>query len=239
VCGRRTYRSLTDSFTRRSRGVAPRRKTVRRSASALSAKGFSTTCCLDRQRRPDTGVDVNIHLTKCLRRVLIGRRMTLDSRTLIRHLDDPSMTGMRPIRNAVIERVLIGAFAVIAATSSYGGLPSVEIYSVGPAEGIFPGTVEAWVHVEHAMSVDCSPPRACYAKSQWIHAYVSCPTGSLAILQRISMDLNGNVVAIANAEQLLFVRPIPTDASGVAALAAVCGYGNEEALDAWRERRRP
>ena len=146
------------------------------------------------------------------------------------------MTGMRLIRNAVIARIVVGALAVIVATSSYGGSPSVEIYSV--AEGIFPATVEAWVHVEHAMSVDCSPPRACYAKSQWIHAYVSCQTGSLAILQRISMDLNGNVVAIANAEQLLFVRPIPTDPSAVSALAAVCGYGNEDALDAWRERHR-
>jgi hypothetical protein len=101
-----------------------------------------------------------------------------------------------------------------------------------------PGTVEAWVHVEHALSVDCSPPRACYAKSQWIHAYVNCQTASLAIFQRISMDLNGNVVAVANAEQLLFVRPIPTDPSAVSALAAVCGYDNNDALDAWRERQR-
>ena len=146
---------------------------------------------------------------------------------------------MRRIHNAVIGKILVGALAVIVATSSYGGSPSVELFSVGPAEGIFPGTVEAWVRVEHAMSVDCSPPRACYAKSQWIHAYASCQTGSLAILQRISMDLNDNVVAIANAEQLVFVRPIPTDPSGVAALAAVCGYGNEDALEAWRERRRP
>ena len=160
------------------------------------------------------------------------------ARILKRYLADPLMTGMRPIRNAVIGRVLVGALAVIVATSSYGGSPSVEIYSVGPAEGIVPGTVEAWVRVEHAMSVDCSPPRACYAKSQWIHAYISCRTGSLAIFQRISMDLNGNVVAIANAEQLLFVRPIPTDPSAVSALAAVCGYGNEDALDAWRERQR-
>ena len=145
---------------------------------------------------------------------------------------------MRLIRNAVIARILVGALAAIVAPSSYGGSPPVEIYSIGPAEGIFPGTVEAWVHVEHAMSVDCSPPRACYAKSQWIHAYVNCQTGSLAILQRISMDLNDNVVAIANAEQLVFVRPIPTDPSGVSALAAVCGYGNEDALEAWRERQR-
>lgn len=164
--------------------------------------------------------------------------MTLDSRTLVRQLDDPSMSVMRLIRNAVIGKILVGALAVIVATSSYGGSP-VEIYSIGPADLILPGTVEAWVRVEHAMSVDCSPPRACYAKSQWIHGYVSCQTGSIAVLQRISMDLNDNVVAIANAEQLVFVRPVPTDPSGVAALAAVCGYGNEDALEAWRERRRP
>src|SRR5678815_1932240 len=143
------------------------------------------------------------------------------------------VVAMRPVRNAVTETVLVGALALIVATSAYGDSPTVEIHSVGPGDGTIPGTVEAWVHVEHAMSVDCSPPRACYAKSQWIHAYVSCQTGSLAIFQRVSMDLNGNVVAIANAEQLLLVRPIPTDSSAVATLAAVCRYDNKDALDAW------
>ena len=106
-------------------------------------------------------------------------------------VDGQSMIGLRRTRNALVERIAVAAFAVIVADVSCGQA-SVDQLSTGPAEG-FPGTVAAWAYVTYGMSVDCSPPRACYAKSQWIHAYVSCHTRSLAMIQRISMDLNGKV----------------------------------------------
>ena len=151
-------------------------------------------------------------------------------------VDGQSMTGLRRTRNALVERIAVAAFAVIVADVSCGQA-SVELHSIGPAEG-FPGTVAAWAYVTYGMSVDCSPPRACYAKSQWIYAYVSCDTRSLAMIQRISMDLNGNVVAIANAEQLLFYRP--NDPGGVILLTRLCGYVPDRDDDdsPWRTRRR-
>ena len=146
------------------------------------------------------------------------------------------MTGLRRTRNAVIEKIAVAAFAGIVANVSCGQA-SIDQLSTGPAEG-FPGAVAAWAYVTYGMSVDCSPPRACYAKSQWIYAYVSCHTRSLAMIQRISMDLNGNVVAIANAEQRLFYRP--HDAGGVAVLTRLCGYvpDYDDDESPWRPRRR-
>jgi hypothetical protein len=44
------------------------------------------------------------------------------------------------------------------------------------------------------LSVDCSPPRGCYAKTQRIFYDFSCYGRYAIMVERISMDLNGNVV---------------------------------------------
>ena len=79
-----------------------------------------------------------------------------------------------------------------------GSLPAesaaVFLQSSIPVEGA-PYTVEGWVLVNYAMSVNCSPPRACYASSQWVYAYASCSTGVMREIKRLSLDLNGNAVA--------------------------------------------
>ena len=51
-----------------------------------------------------------------------------------------------------------------------------------------------WVYLDHPVSVDCSPPRACFAKSQWVLASVRCHRRSVAIARVVSMNLNGDVV---------------------------------------------
>ena len=56
-------------------------------------------------------------------------------------------------------------------------------------------TVAGWVRINYALSVDCSPPRACYASTQSVYSYAYCSTRAIREMQRISLDLNGNVVA--------------------------------------------
>jgi hypothetical protein len=110
----------------------------------------------------------------------------------------------RPNANTLtttIAAVLLGLLMTTASVRSHAG----QLHSIGPAEG-YPGAVAVWLYFDYPLSVDCSPPRACYAKSQWIYAYVSCYTRSVAVMQQISMDLNGNVVAVANADTAQFVR---------------------------------
>ena len=51
-----------------------------------------------------------------------------------------------------------------------------------------------WVYLDHPVSVDCSPPRACYAKSQWVLASVRCHRRLVSVGRIVSMNLNGDVV---------------------------------------------
>jgi len=71
---------------------------------------------------------------------------------------------------------------------------AVSLQSWNQVEGS-PYTVEGWVLVNYATSVNCSPPRACYASSQWVYSYAYCSAGGIREIKRVSLDLNGNVVA--------------------------------------------
>lgn len=65
--------------------------------------------------------------------------------------------------------------------------------SVTPVEGL-PTVRAAWFYYTHEPSSRCtSPPRACYAKSQLIYYRVDCVNRSLSQVQRLTMDLNGDV----------------------------------------------
>jgi hypothetical protein len=125
-------------------------------------------------------------------------------------------------------RALVGSatalvLALVISTAGAAG----RVHWLGPTSHL--AAVEAWLYLDHALSVDCSPPRACYAKTQWIHAYVNCYSRTAAILQVISMDLNGDVIAHAKAEVPGFVRgygyrladPAPGPAGD--AVQLVCG----------------
>jgi hypothetical protein len=116
-----------------------------------------------------------------------------------------SMDASRRNSNSLtttIAAVFLGVLITTTSSSAY----SDRLHSMGPAEG-YPGTLAGWLYFDYPMSIECpSPPRACYAKSQWIYAYVNCYTRSVAVMQEISMDLNGNVVAVANSDAPQFVR---------------------------------
>lgn len=134
---------------------------------------------------------------------------------------------MRRKVNALITTIVVVWLGLLAASAS-GSSFAARLHSIAPAEG-YPGTAAVWVYFDYPLSVDCSPPRACYAKSQWIHAYVNCFTRTVAVMQQISMDLNGNVVAVATAEAPQFERGyghrVRTYVSGAGGrvLHSVCG----------------
>ena len=134
---------------------------------------------------------------------------------------------MRRKATALIRTIVAMGLSLLAA-SAIGSSYASRLHSIGPAEG-YPGAVAVWIYFDYPMSVECSPPRACYAKSQWVHAYVNCYTRTVAVMQQTSMDLNGNVVAVATAEAPQFVRGyghrIRTYVSGAAGrvLESACG----------------
>lgn len=125
---------------------------------------------------------------------------------------------------AAIAVACLSLFTANAYANSYDG----NVHSIGPAEG-YPGAAAVWVYFDYPLSIDCSPPRACYAKSQWVYAYVNCYTRNVAVMQQISMDLNGNVVAVETSDTPQFVSgygfPVRTYASGAPGrvLRTVCG----------------
>ena len=116
-------------------------------------------------------------------------------------------TGPTDNRTAMIGGLIIAGFLVLASdaigfeTDIWAGstpASSAGIYvnepEVGPVEGL-PDTVAGWALISYERSVNCSPPRACYANSQQVYVYANCSTGAIKDIQRISMDLSGNVVA--------------------------------------------
>lgn len=80
-----------------------------------------------------------------------------------------------------------------AAADSFTTL-ALDRDSITLVEGI-PHTVGAWLRYRFASSVDCSPPRGCYASSQRNYVVASCHTGTLRLMQRRMMDLNDRVIA--------------------------------------------
>ena len=75
--------------------------------------------------------------------------------------------------------------------SNSSGLVTVE--SFGPSK-LISGAGGAWVLYAPTLSVDCSPPPGCYAKTQRIHYDFNCAPRYTVMTERISMDLNGTIV---------------------------------------------
>lgn len=104
---------------------------------------------------------------------------------------------------ALIAKAAIAGFCVVVADSAapenWVDIPNssatalaVDADSVSPVEGL-PYTVGAWFRYTYNLSIDCSPPRGCLAASQRIYYRVDCPLKAITPIQRISLDLNGNV----------------------------------------------
>lgn len=99
-------------------------------------------------------------------------------------------------RSAIAVVMVVGLAFPVPEGHALGMTEEVEVGtdSMVLVEGM-PNTVGAWVVYNYAMAIDCSPPPSCYADSQRIYYFVNCASGRLAQIQRISLDLNGQVVA--------------------------------------------
>ena len=105
------------------------------------------------------------------------------------------------LSGAPLLRVACAALALIVAHA-----PSAEALSLALADGRvvemnkpsastrIVGAAQVWVLQSYAISADCRPPPGCYAKSQLINYDFSCTPRYAVVAERISMDLNGNVV---------------------------------------------
>lgn len=146
--------------------------------------------------------------------------------------------------NAVIGGLVVAAASSVFATGAAafesqiwpGSLPSASaaIYVTSPV--LIDGSAEivgAWVLINYALSVDCSPPRACYASSQSVYTYAYCSTRAIHEMQRTSFDLNGNVVA-ETGERLTYIPP--RGSVDRAIVRSLCdGYGFTSRIP-WRVR---
>ena len=69
----------------------------------------------------------------------------------------------------------------------------ITVESIGPSPQIA-GATGIWLRYAPTLSVDCSPPRGCYAMTQRIRYNLSCSPRYIVLMERISMDLNGTIV---------------------------------------------
>jgi hypothetical protein len=89
-------------------------------------------------------------------------------------------------------------FLVIASNAGAAGWDSISsglvtVESLGPSK-LISGAGGARVLYAPTLSVDCSPPRGCYANTQRIHYDFSCAPRYTIMTERVSMDLNGTIV---------------------------------------------
>ena len=117
------------------------------------------------------------------------------------------------LRYLLVIVALCFATTGIARSESWMGIPSssasihIDKDSFGPVAGSL-HAIGFWVHASYGMSIECSPPRGCYAASQRMYVSVLCPIGAVAVLRRISMDLNGSIVADASADVVRYSRSL-------------------------------
>lgn len=91
---------------------------------------------------------------------------------------------------------MIAASSVFAARWEITGAApevAIETNTVGPSLR-YPGATGAWVTYSPSMSVDCGPPRGCYAKTQRIYYVFNCAPRYAMPVERISADINGSVI---------------------------------------------
>jgi hypothetical protein len=74
-----------------------------------------------------------------------------------------------------------------------GATITIDMESLGPATRIA-GLNGVWVRYAPTLSVDCSPPRGCYANTQRTYYSFSCVPRYAVLVERISMDLNGAII---------------------------------------------
>jgi len=70
---------------------------------------------------------------------------------------------------------------------------AIETNTAGPSLK-FPGTTGVWVTYSPSLSVDCAPPKGCYAKTQRIYYVFNCSPRYAIPVERISADIGGTII---------------------------------------------
>ena len=102
-------------------------------------------------------------------------------------------------------------------SSAYGF--AIDTNTLGPSLA-YPGATAVWVLFEPTQSVECTPPRGCYAKTQRINFTFNCAPRYAVMTERISYDLNGNIVKREN--QNIQADPLTYDAGARLVLDTYC-----------------
>lgn len=127
---------------------------------------------------------------------------------------------------ATLPLVAAFAFPCAGASAASWDLPptagpfAVDTGTLGPSLRV-PGAVGAWVQYAPGLSVDCSPPRGCLANTQRLHYVFNCAPRYAVLVERISYDLNGNIVN-HEVRDLAAGYGIAYDGGANAVLAAFC-----------------
>ena len=120
--------------------------------------------------------------------------------------------------NALIGRVAIAGVCAFVADSaipetwidvpnSSSTALAVDADSVNLVEGL-PYTVGGWFRYTYSLSIDCSPPRGCLAATQRVHYRADCLLKAVMPIQRIFLDLNGNVQRSDNFGAAPYLPPL-------------------------------
>lgn len=110
----------------------------------------------------------------------------------------------------------------VNAGSGYGSFAAtaVDRDSIAAVPGM-PHTLGAWFRYRFATSVDCSPPRGCYAASQRNYYHVNCNNGTVALVQRLFLDLNDNVITRDDYAAWYYYTPYGVETLGAATVCSL------------------
>lgn len=135
-------------------------------------------------------------------------------------------------RIAIAPLVLLVVGSASAARWEIMGAASeiaLDTNTVGPSLRV-PGATGIWLTYSPSLSVDCSPPRGCYAKTQRIYYVFNCSPRWAMPIERLSADLGGSVIKREMRDE---GEPYSADGD-VAALVILETYCP---VRGWRDRR--
>lgn len=106
---------------------------------------------------------------------------------------------------------------------TFSGLIDIELDTLGPS-GRIAGATGVWVRYTPTLSVDCSPPRGCYANTQRIYYNFNCRPRYAVAMERISMDLKGAVIK----HEIFAIYVTSNDEAAHRVLNAFCGLPDRD-----------
>jgi len=111
---------------------------------------------------------------------------------MLRHYRRPFMTVYAWMLAYAVVSTAVDA-AAWEAIPTFSGTIVIEPDTFAPSTRLA-GASGVWIRYTPTLSIDCSPPRGCYASTQRIYYDFNCVPRYAVVIERISMDLNGAVI---------------------------------------------